>query len=114
MNLIRFLYHNFLDIAIVCASLALFIGLYKLDNRRTVKQIILDLVVGAEKKLGSGTGDLKYAYVMAQLYRTLPAGMRLLYSYTEIRKYIEVEVRFLSDLMSNGVNLIGYDKEHED
>lgn len=114
MNLVRFLYHNFLDVAIVCASLMLFVGLYKLDNRRTVKQIILDLVVEAEKRLGSGTGALKYAYVMAQLYRALPASMRLLYSYTEIRRYIETEVRFLSDLMQNGVNLIGYDKEHEE
>lgn len=112
MALSSFIIDHLFDISLVIIILALFTVLFKLDNRNTIRQVILDLVVQAEKNLGNGTGELKYAYVMSHLHRSIPAFTRFLYPYKEIHKYIEDEVKFLNNLMENGVDLKGYDQEH--
>lgn len=113
MNIIGFLYNNMLDILIILCGLFGLVLFYKNDNKRTVKQIILNLVVKAEKILGDRTGSLKYAYVISELYIMLPSSLKILYTYSEINKYIEEEVKFLNDLMELGVSLKGYDEEHK-
>lgn len=112
MYIIHYLYENALDVLIILATIGFLVFLAKMDNRRTMRQIILDLVVQAEKTLGAGTGDLKYAFVIARLHQITPAVLRVLYPYNEISRLIEEEVEFLNGLMANGVDLIGYDYEH--
>ncbi|WP_406242335.1 hypothetical protein [Tissierella carlieri] len=50
----------------------LIIGLlfiYKKGKKEFIRQVILSLVVKAEKSIGSGTGRLKYAMVVEKVYK---------------------------------------------
>lgn len=41
-------------------------------KKKLVKKIILELVVIAEKTYGSGTGPIKFASVLSQIYKEYP------------------------------------------
>jgi hypothetical protein len=86
--------------------------LVKIGKTDTVKKIVLSLVVQAEKALGSGTGELKYAFVVDALYSKLPAVIRLLYSKKEINQFIEDAVQELKKTLDSGNTLSGYENEH--
>lgn len=101
-----------LDILVVL-MFALVLGyLVKIGKTDTVKKIVLSLVVQAEKALGSGTGELKYAFVVDALYSKLPAVIRLLYSKKEINQFIEDAVQQLKNTLDSGNTLSGYENEH--
>lgn len=84
---------------------------YKSGNYAFVKQMVLVLVVEAEKQLGSGTGELKYVTVVEKLYSKMPAILRLLYSKQQIDSLIEDAVEYLKRYLANGKNLLSYDSE---
>lgn len=86
--------------------------LYKNGKKDFVRQAILSLVVQAEKALGSGTGELKYAMVVEGIYKILPSILRLLITQTELDKLIEDGVKKLKEYLSSGKDLLGYEEEH--
>lgn len=94
-------------VVILVVSLALAF-LYKNGRRQLVYSIVYDLVVKAEKVLGSGTGELKYQFVVAQLYRRLPLTVRALFTDKELDYYIEEAVKALKTYLVQGKNLNGY------
>ena len=56
----------------ILVVLLLIIGLlfiYKKGKKEFIRQVILSLVVKAEKSIGSGTGRLKYAMVVEKVYK---------------------------------------------
>lgn len=57
--------------------------------RGTVRKIIYSLVIQAEKALGSGTGEFKYALVTGWVYERLPLMLRAIVSEKEIDEMIE-------------------------
>lgn len=99
------------DAIIILVAVVLLIVAYKAGHRNTVKKIILSLVVQAEKALGSGTGELKYAMVIEAVYNKLPAVMRFLFTPEEIDNMIEEGVDKLKEILASGVTLDGYDDE---
>ena len=99
------------DAIIILVAVVLLIVAYKAGHRNTVKKIILSLVVQAEKALGSGTGELKYAMVIEAIYNKLPAVMRFLFTPEEIDNMIEEGVDKLKEILASGVTLDGYDDE---
>jgi hypothetical protein len=101
-----------IDILVVVAFVAVLGYLVKIGKTDTVKKIILSLVVQAEKALGSGTGELKYAFVVDALYSKLPAIIRLLYSKKEINQFIEDAVQELKKTLDSGNTLSSYENEH--
>lgn len=101
-----------LDIIVVLVFVLVLGYLVKIGKTDTVKKIILSLVVQAEKALGSGTGELKYAFVVDALYSKLPAVIRLLYSKKEINQFIEDAVQQLKNNLDSGNTLSGYENEH--
>lgn len=107
----QFLLDHITDIIVIVVIIAGLIILYKKNRKDLVKKIILSLVVQAEKHLGSGTGELKYAYVIEKFYKYLPSVVRLLYSKKEIDTMIEEAVSKLKEMLSDGVNLSSYDDE---
>lgn len=109
--MIAFLQQNYKDILIVVLFITSMLALYKNGKRDTVKKIILSLVVQAEKNLGSGTGELKFAYVTEKVYYLLPNIVKFLFTKKEIDGYIEEAVQTLKRLLSSGVNLDGYADE---
>lgn len=99
------------DAIIILVATVLLIVAYKAGHRNTVKKIILSLVVQAEKTLGSGTGELKYAMVIEAVYNKLPTVMRFLFTPEEIDNMIEEGVDKLKEILASGVTLDGYDDE---
>jgi len=109
--MIEFIKVNLASIIVVVLVLIALAVLYKLGKKDTVKKIILALVVQAEKTLGSGTGELKYAMVLDAIYSKLPYILRFLFTKKELDTFIEEAVRKLKDILSKGVTLTGYDDE---
>ena len=100
-----------MDIVLVIGLIVVLAILYKNGKKNAVKKIILGLVVQAEKALGSGSGELKYAYVIEKIYSKLPAIIRLLYTQKELDEIIEESVQKLKELLSKGVDLNSYNDE---
>lgn len=99
------------DAIIILVAVVLLIVAYKAGHRNIVKKIILSLVVQAEKALGSGTGELKYAMVIEAVYNKLPTVLRFLFTPEEIDNMIEEGVDKLKEILASGVTLDGYDDE---
>lgn len=109
--MIEFIKANLASIIVVVLVLIVLAVLYKLGKKDTVKKIVLALVVQAEKTLGSGTGELKYALVLDAIYSKLPCILRFLFTKKELDTFIEEAVRKMKDILSEGVTLTGYDDE---
>ena len=109
--MVEFLQANLASIIVVVIAIVGLMVLYKLGKKDTVKKIILALVVQAEKTLGSGTGELKYAMVIDAIYNKLPFILRFLFTKKEMDTFIEEAVVKMKEVLSKGVTLTGYDDE---
>lgn len=109
--MIEFIQANLASIIVVIIAIIGLLVLYKLGKKDTVKKIVLALVVQAEKTLGSGTGELKYAMVIDAIYNKLPFILRFLFTKKEIDMFIEEAVIKMKEVLSKGVTLTGYDDE---
>lgn len=106
-----FIVNNWQSILVVLILVTVLIVLYKHNKKEVVRKIILSLVVQAEKELGSGTGELKYAYVIGKFYNSLPGIVKLLYTQKEIDTFITEGVAKLKEVLSKGYNLNSYNDE---
>lgn len=109
--MVEFIQANLASIIVVVIAIIGLLVLYKLGKKDTVKKIVLALVVQAEKTLGSGTGELKYAMVIDAIYNKLPFILRFLFTKKELDTFIEEAVSKMKELLSKGVTLTGYDDE---
>lgn len=109
--MVEFIQANLASIIVVVIAIVGLLVLYKLGKKDTVKKIVLGLVVQAEKTLGSGTGELKYAMVIDAIYNKLPFILRFLFTKKEMDTFIEEAVSKMKDILSKGVTLTGYDDE---
>ena len=109
--MVEFIQANLASIIVVVSAIIGLLVLYKLGKKDTVKKIVLALVVQAEKTLGSGTGELKYAMVIDAIYNKLPFILRFLFTKKELDTFIEEAVSKMKELLSKGVTLTGYDDE---
>lgn len=107
----EFIRLNAINILIIIVSIVTLAYLYKIGKKGIVYRVLLFLVVEAELLLGSGTGDLKYAYVISKVYDKLPTLIRVLFTQKEINSYIEIAVAKLKELLESGVTLEGYLEE---
>jgi len=116
MNILTFLYTLLVsywsDALVVITFVAVLGILYKKGRKDLVKRIIKNLVVKAEKELGSATGTAKYNLVIATIYEKLPILLRLCFSKAEINDYIEDAVTWLKKRLEDpNVNLLSYEQE---
>ncbi|WP_425446419.1 hypothetical protein [Dethiothermospora halolimnae] len=109
--MLEFIKGYWVPIVVILIAMISLIFLYKKGKEDTVRKVILSLVIQAEKLLGSGTGELKYAWVVEQIYKTLPIMVQLIFTRKQIDSMIEEAVEFLKDYLSNGKSLLGYDDE---
>jgi hypothetical protein len=65
-----------------------------------VKKILLSLVIEAEQIYGSGTGKLKYNYVLGKTYAMLPSTVKLFVTEITLGEMLEVAVDQLHNLLS--------------
>jgi hypothetical protein len=100
------------DALLVVAVVTVLSILYKRGKKDLVKEIIYDLVVKAEKELGSATGGAKYSQVISALYLKLPFILKLFFTKAELNKYIDDAVKWLKNKLKNpNINLLSYAEE---
>jgi hypothetical protein len=57
-----------------------------------VRQILLSLVIEAEKIYGSGTGKMKYNYVLGKTYSMIPGIVKLFVTQQKLDEMLEAAV----------------------
>jgi len=97
----------------VLAIVAVMFFVAKGKYRKVAKQILLSLVVRAETKFGSGTGEVKFSYVAEKLYEKMPLIVQILYTEKDIANMIEEAVakmkQYLADNPNASASIIGVD-----
>ena len=79
------------------AAAAYLIVLFKRGKTKEIYSIIKALVDEAEIKFGSGTGVLKYQYVVGKLYSVLPGYVKLFINDKLLDTWIEIAVNELQE-----------------
>lgn len=69
--------------------------------RKYAKQILLTLVIAAEKKFGGGTGEVKFASVVDAFYDKMPVILKILFTEKEIANMIEEAVDKMKEILAN-------------
>ena len=78
------------DILLACLVIVAFIAFLLVRGKKDIIfKILYSLVNEAEEIFGSGTGKLKFAYVMEKAYALLPAMVRLVITYKTFERWIE-------------------------
>ncbi len=114
MIILEFLKNYWLDILIIGGGVFGVIYYYYNGKKTIIREIVLDLVREAEQKLGKGTGELKYAYVVNKLYERLPKFLTMFLTKETINDLIETGVYILKDYIDNGVLDKSYKGESEE
>lgn len=89
MTILTWLSANWVDILFIIAVIAALVILYLKGEKKIVYRILYALVTEAEARFGGGTGELKLASVLSELYARLPAVMRALVSEKRIIQWVE-------------------------
>lgn len=104
-----------LNLSSIVVALVFVVGLlflYKRGKKDFVRKVVLSLVVQAEKALGSGTGELKYAMVVENVYKALPTVLTILISKKELDNIIESSVQYMKEYLRKDKELLGYEDEY--
>lgn len=78
--------------------------LYKNGKKVQIMQIIQALVYEAEVKLGNGTGDLKYDYVVKRIYAILPSPIKMFISDRLLDTWIKIAVDELQETLKEQID----------
>lgn len=84
---------------LVVAVALLFVA--KGKYRKVAKQILLSLVLAAEKRFGGGTGEIKFAVVADALYERLPFIVQILFTEKDISRMIEEAVEKMKEILKD-------------
>lgn len=81
------------------AALAYILVLFKQGKKKEIYAIVKSLVNEAEVKFGSGTGALKYEFVVGRLYAVLPGYIKLFITEKLLDYFIETAVNELQEYL---------------
>lgn len=89
MNVIKFIASNWDIITLVIAAVAAIVVAVFKGNKSVVMNMLFKLVTEAEKDFGSGTGTLKLAAVITEIYPKLPAVIKAFVTADRLQKWVE-------------------------
>ncbi len=95
-----FIIANWDSILVVILFVLFLLVLIRRGATKQVKQILFYLVTEAEAKFGNGTGQLKYAAVVAWLYEKLPTIIKILFTEKQIDTLIEEAVKKMKEYLN--------------
>jgi len=95
---------NVVNMVLVGVFIGVLLVLLYFGQIEIVKKILLSLVIEAEQIYGSGTGKLKYNYVLGKTYSMLPSIVKLFISEKVLGQMLEGAVDQLHIFLSNAVN----------
>lgn len=90
-------------IALLTGAVVVVSVLYKNKKADALYSIVKKLVDEAELKFGSGTGELKYNYVVKRLYSVMPCYVRLFVSEKLLDLWIEKAVDELQEILQKKI-----------
>jgi len=96
-----------MDYELIISIIALVLGLAAIvwfgivKKVPAVRRIALALVIEAERRYGSGTGQIKYATVVGELYNRLPWLIRLFVTDKMIDDLIESAVDYMKSVLDD-------------
>lgn len=85
----EFLMSNWASLLVILAFVAVLVYLAVRGKKDIVAKILYALVTEAEKIYGSGTGSVKFAYVVEKAYSYLPAILKVFITYERLKQMIE-------------------------
>lgn len=108
---IEFLKNHWIDVITTVIFIAGMMALWVKGYKKEVKKIVLDLVVKAEKELGSGSGPLKYIRVTRLIYSKMPWVIKVFVTDIELDSWIEEAVVKLKEYLKDEKLLLSYAEE---
>lgn len=103
--MLDFLVNNLGNIILVlCVIVGIIVGI-RLGYIKQIKQVLLYLVLEAEKKYGDGTGKLKFSAVSEWIYEKLPSLARIFISADLIEDLIEEAVEEMKKYLEDNKNV---------
>lgn len=113
MNIINFVSANWDIITLsVVAVAAVIFAIFK-GNKSVVMKMLDALVTEAEKNFGAGTGTLKLASVIAEIYPKLPAVIKTFISAKTLEKWVEEALCIAKQKWNNNANIKAYIENEE-
>ena len=85
----EFLMSNWASLLVILAFVAVLVYLAVRGKKDIVAKILYALVTEAEKTYGSGTGSVKFAYVVEKAYSYLPAILKVFITSERLKQMIE-------------------------
>lgn len=88
-------------ITIAIAVLAVVAGYFAIryGYKEQVMKVLFYLVTKAEKQLGGGTGELKFAAVTTWLYERFPLALRFFFTTKQVDELIELAVQKMKEYL---------------
>ncbi len=108
MNIAEFFITYWFEIVIAEVFAALLGLLYYKGHKRWVYTILYSLVTEAEKQFGGGTGELKQAYVIKQVYNALPGILKTFISAERIGKWVDDALTIAKEKWAKNANISDY------
>ena len=87
--MLEFLAHNWDSLLVILVFIGLIIFFAVKGKKKIVYKMLYALVTEAEKIYGSGTGSVKFAYVVEKVYSYMPAILKIFITYEALRDMIE-------------------------
>lgn len=108
MNIVEFFITYWADIIIAVLFATLLGILYYKGHKRWVYAILYCLVTEAEKQFGGGTGELKQAYVIKQIYNVLPGTLKTFISAERIGKWVDDALDIAKEKWAKNAKISNY------
>lgn len=102
--MLDFIIDNWDSVLLVALFILFLLVLVKRGEIKKANEILFYLAIEAEGAFGGGTGELKYAAVVAWLYERLPAVVRLLFTSKQIDLLIENAVIRMKNYLNTNDN----------
>lgn len=108
MNVINFVIEHWDIITLVIAALSAIVYAIFKGNKSVVMSMLFSLVTEAEKSFGTGTGSLKLASVINQVYPKLPTIIKTFITSETLIKWVEEALVLAKKKWEENLNLQAY------
>ena len=108
MNVLNFIIENWDFLLLIVAAVATLVFYSFKGSKSVVMKMLYALVTEAEKELGSGTGALKLASVMATIYPKLPTVIKMFITEKTLTKWVEDALKEAKETWKKNAAIAGY------
>lgn len=108
MNVINFIFEHWDIITLVIAAVVCIVYAVFRGNKSVVMSMLFSLVTEAEKNFGTGTGALKLASVITQVYPKLPTIIKTFISAEILVKWVEKALVLAKQKWEENLSLQAY------